>query len=246
MRRALLSLALVLVSALAAHGYWQSRAQVSTSAAAAPTWTGTSAAAVATCGFVGTCAVTASAAVTTGVVVVMAGVNNTSGSSGTITGISVCGTPLTVDVAPTIGAGTYGGAMGHGSVTGGTCTISVTFSVAGAVQNAGVAWGTLNNLSSTTPGTSCSAFYPGSQVSPYPCTGGLTVSAGGFGIVGYFDNQNITPTNGGGSLTVNATAAGGTTTQVAIGNVTATCTAAQCQYGAANFAVASVIGEPFR
>lgn len=216
------------------------------SGSASPTWTGQAAAANGSCGFVTTCNATTTGTVTTGVVVAMAGVNNQSGSTGTISGISVCGTSLTVDVAPSIASGQYGGAMGHGSVTGGTCTISITFSVAGAIQNVAAAWGTLNNLNSSTPGTSCSAFYNGSQNSPYACTGGLTVSASGFGIVGYFDNGN-TATNGG-SLTVDATAvnSGGAGTGVAIGHVTASCTAAQCQYAAGNFAAASVVGEPFR
>lgn len=213
---------------------------------ASPTWTGQAAAANGSCGFVTTCNATTTGTVTTGVVVAMAGVSNAGASSGTITGISVCGTALTVDVAPSIASNAYGAAIGHGSVTGGTCTVSVTFSVSGSIQNGGVAWGTLNNLNSSTPGSSCSAIYHVSQNSPYPCTGGLIVSSGGFGIVGYFDNGS-TVTNGG-SLTVDATAnnSGGTGTAVAIGHVTASCTAAQCQYAAANFADASVIGEPFR
>jgi hypothetical protein len=218
----------------------------STGGGGSPTWTGTGAAANGTCGFLTTCNVTASASVTTGVVVVMVGLNNQQATGGTVTGISVCGTALTVDVAPTIAAGTYGGAMGHGSVTGGTCTISVTFSVASSIENAGAAWGTLNNLASSTPGTPCNAFSAGGNPSPYPCTGGLTVGAGGFGIVGYFDNQSTTPTSPG-TIVIDANAknVGGSLTNISIGHVTASCTAAQCEYAAAGFAISSVIGEPF-
>jgi len=219
-----------------------------------PTWTGTGAAAQGTCSFVTTCTITTTAAVTGGVVVVMVGVNNQQSTAGTISAIHVCGTALTVDVANSIAAGAYGGAMGHGTVTGGTCTITVTFSVSGAIQNAGVAWGTLNNLNSSTPGTACNAFYNESQNSPFPCTGGLTVSSGGFGIVGYFDNQTTTPGSSG-AVTVDATAAnsGGTSTEVAIGHTTATCDgnanpgdSSTCRMTGANFAQVTVLGEPFR
>lgn len=219
--------------------------------AAAPTLSGASAAVNGSCGFPAVaCTITTTGAVTTGTVVAVAGVNNQGGSSGTISNISICGTSLTIDIANTVAAGKYGAAIGHGNVTGGaSCTISVTFSVSSSVQNAGVAWLTLNNLSSSTPGTPCNAFYSQSQASPYPCTGGLTVSADGFGIVGHFNNLSGTPlTNGGGNVVVDATAvnSGGTSTNVGIGHVTANCTAAQCQYAGGGFASATTIGEPFR
>lgn len=201
----------------------------------------------ASCGFASSCNITTTGTVTTGTVVAIAGVNNQGGSAGTLS-ISVCGTSLTMDVQPTINSGAYGAAMGHGTVTGGagSCTISITISAGGNIQNGAVALVTLNSLASSTPDTSCQAFYNVSQNSPFPCTGGLTVSGSGFGVVGYYDNQTTTPANGG-SLTVDATAGNGTapTQQVAIGHVTATCTAAQCQYTGTNFAQASVIGESF-
>jgi hypothetical protein len=223
-------------------------AGVTAAAGGSPTIGGGAAAANGACTFSTTCNTTTTGTVTTGMVTAIGGVKNSSGSSGTITGISVCGTALNVDFAPTIASGKYGIAIGHGSVTGavGSCTISVTFSVANAIEGAGAGWITLNSLASSTPDTSCQAFYDVAQNSPYPCTGGLTITGSGFGIVGYFDNQATTPTNGG-SITVDATAAnsGGISIEVAIGHVTATCTAAQCQYAGTNFGVSSVIGESF-
>lgn len=211
-----------------------------------PTWTGTGAIADGSCGFSTSCNVSTTASVTSGVVVAIAGVNNQGTGAGSI-GITICGTSFTMDVSPSIASGALGAAMGHGTVTGGTCTVTVTISGTGNIANAGIAYGTLNNLNSSTPGTSCSANYPANQASPYPCPGGLTVSSGGFGIVGYFDNQTTVPTSPG-TITVDKTAqnTGGTTTNVAIGHVISTCTAAQCEYAAAGFAQATVIGEPFR
>lgn len=211
-----------------------------------PTWTGTGAFANGSCSFAPSCTITTTATVTAGIVVAMAGVQNQGLSAGTIS-ISICGTSLTMDVTPSITSGTYGGAMGHGSVTGGTCTITLTVSGTANIASAGVAFGTLNNLSSSTPGTPCSEFYNVSQSSPYPCTGGLTVAASGFGIIGYFDNQTTVPTSPGNIIVdANAQNSGGSAANVSIGHVTANCTAAQCEYAAASFAQASVIGEPFR
>lgn len=217
---------------------------VSGGGGASPTWTGTGAVVNASCGFITTCPVSTTAAVTTGLVVAVVGVNNQSGSSGTITGVSVCGTSLTVDVANTIASGAAGAAIAHGSVTGGTCTISVTFSVAGSIFLGAASWGTLSNLASSTPGTSCNL--AANQLSPYNCTGGLTVGAGGFGIVGYFDSLGTTPTASGANLTVDATATNANGS-IAIGHATATSTAAQLAYAAGNNAnLTTVLGEPFQ
>lgn len=190
------------------------------------------------------CVVTTTATVTTGVVAIMAGVLNQGGSNGTITAVSVCGTNLTIDVTRTIANNEHGAAFARGSVTGGTCTISISFSNSGALADIGAAWITMNSLNSGTPDTSCNGFYNGSQGSPYPCTGGLTVTGSGFGVVGFWDNLTALPTNGG-SLTVDASAGNGGGRNVGIGHVTATCTAAQCQYNADGFGVTSVYGESF-
>ena len=40
-----------------------------------------------------------------------------------------------------------------------------------------------NNLASNVPGTACGLIVNGTKTNPYNCTGGLTVSAGGFSIV---------------------------------------------------------------
>jgi hypothetical protein len=83
----------------------------------------------------------------------------------------------------------------------------------------GVALGTLSNLSSNTPGTDCTGTYASSQNAPYPCTSGITVSSGGFGIAGFgfvgagtltssnltIDNQNTSVSVGIGHTTTSNT-----------------------------------------
>lgn len=207
-----------------------------------PTWTGATAGVNSACGFMTSCNVTGGLNVTTGIVVAAAYVNNQAAGAGTAS-ITVCGTSLTMDVQPSIAGGAVGISMGHGSVSGGTgCTITVTLSAANSIENIGVALGTLNNLSSSTPGTACTGDYPVTQNSPYPCTTGLTVVAGGFGIVGF--GENVTTSITSGNVTVDATAVSstGTATGVAIGHTTTSNTP---QFSSSNFANAHIVGEPF-
>lgn len=207
-----------------------------------PTWTAQTSGVNVACGFITTCNI-ASVTVPTGFIVVGALVHNAGGSSGTISGVSACGTPLTQAQTNTIPSAGDGVALFYGSVTGGTCTVAVTFSVASAVQDAGVALGLLSNLSSTTPGTGCQAQYPGSQNAPYDCSGSITVPSGGFGIcaIGYNNVTALTSSN----LTINSQSAAGTggdATAVGIGSTTVTGTPT---FGGTNFAQAGIACAPW-
>lgn len=213
-----------------------------------PTFSNTTSAAISggACNFVTTCTVSTTMAVTSGTVVAVAGISNSGGSSGTITSINICGTAITPDSSNTIPSSSSGVAIGHGTITGGTCTVTVTFSVAGAISAAGIALGTLANLSSTTPGTACGAQFAASNTTPYACTGGLTVSSGGFGISGFFQGSNTpAPSSGDAVLTVDSTATAGSNAAIGIGHTTASFTTNTIWAGQ-NFCNCGTIGEPFR
>ena len=61
-------------------------------------------------------------------------------------------------------------ALYGGTVSGisGACTVTGTYSAAGAFQTFAIALGTLSNLDFTTPGTACKGGYAASQNSPFP------------------------------------------------------------------------------
>lgn len=225
--------------------FWQSRDSnyniAISSGGSTPTWTGADAAINNGCLFSAICSVLTQP-VTTGTLVVFAIVNN-QGTADTPS-MTACGTSLSNRVGTgTIPAG-YTGVMFYGNVTGGTCTITVSFAGSGSFQDAGFSWGTLNNLTSMTPGTSCLGNYQITQNSPYPCTSSLTVASGGFGIVGFGQNQIATMTGGGGVTSdASATTSSGDTIGVAIGHMTASGTP---QYTGGNFATAYIIGAPWR
>lgn len=209
---------------------------------AAPTWTAQTSVANPACGFLTTCSI-GSVTVPTGFIVAGAYVNNQGGAAGTITAVSVCGTGLTLQ-ASTTGTAQVIAALFYGSVTGGTCTVQITYSQAGAIADAAVALGLLSNLSSTTPGTGCKGDYAGSQAAPYPCTAGITVASGGFGIgvFGYSNATTMTSAN----LTIDSQANAGTganATSFGIGNTTTSNTP---QFGGVGFAQAAIVAAPWR
>jgi hypothetical protein len=146
---------------------------------------------------------------------------------------------VTIDAG---GPATYDNAIAYGTVAGGSCTVAVTVGGGGSNRWNSVALGTLSNLSSTTPGTSCNGVYPGSFASPYPCTSGITVSSGGFGIGGMGYNQTVTITSS--NMTIDAQYNGTTDGQsVAIGHTTTSNTPS---FGGQGFAQASTVAAPWR
>jgi hypothetical protein len=188
--------------------------------------------------------------VPTGFIVVGALINNQSASTGTITGISLSGgtcssTSLTQAQTNSIASGNWGVALFYGTVTGGTCTVTVTFSVPGSLQDAGVALGLLSNLSSTTPGTGCQAQFapaPG-QDQPYLCGSSITVNSGGFGICvfGYNSATALTSSN----LTIDSQGTGGTggnATTIGIGHTIVTETP---QFGGVGFVSGGIACAPW-
>jgi hypothetical protein len=146
-----------------------------------PTWTGTGSI-FASCGFVSPCT-TGSISITGGYVVVGVGVNNQSGSSTNISAVTACGTSLTAIQNPSSPSSSFMIGLFGGTVSGGSCTIVVT--TAGSPDGMSVALGTLNNLTSTTPGGSCNGLFDFSQAQPYPCSTSITVSSGGFAIAAF-------------------------------------------------------------
>jgi hypothetical protein len=212
------------------------------SSGGAPTWTAQTSGTNPACGFVTTCNIT-SVTVPTGFIVVGALVSNQSASTGTVSGISACGTSLTLAQTNSIPTGDWGVALFYGTVTGGTCTVAVTFSVARALQDAGIALGLLSNLSSTTPGTGCQVQYPGSQNAPYPCSGSITVNAGGFGICAFGYNNVATLTSS--NLTIDSQSTSGTgvnATTIGIRHTTVTETPA---FGGTGFVQAGIACAPW-
>jgi hypothetical protein len=203
-----------------------------------PTWTGTAAAVNQSCGFVTPCTIAGGMNVTTGFVVAIVGGN--SGSNTSITAVNICGTSLSLVKDSGSGAATTQVGLYAATVTGGVgCTVSITFST--TIDKIGVALGTLNNLNSTTPGTTCGAFYAASQNSPYLCTGGLTVLASGFGIAGIWTFSNAAV--GSGNMTVDATASGAANISVGIGHATTSNTPSMTGL---NFTTAGVVGASWR
>jgi hypothetical protein len=146
-----------------------------------PTWTGTGSI-FTSCGFVSPCT-TGSISITGGYVVVGVGVNNQSGSSTNISAVTACGTSLTAIQNPSSPSSSFMIGLFGGTVSGGSCTIVVT--TAGSPDGMSVALGTLNNLTSTTPGGSCNGLFDFSQAQPYPCSTSITVSSGGFAIAAF-------------------------------------------------------------
>ena len=201
-----------------------------------PTWGNFTAAGNSSCGFPTTCNIS-SVTVASGFVV--ATVFAYVGGTTTISAVSICGTPMTLIDAG--GPAGYDTVLAYGTVTGGSCTVAVTSSVALSVDWTSVALGTLSNLSSTTPGTSCNGVYPATP-SPYPCTSGITVLASGFGIGGLAYNQTTTITSS--NMTIDAQYNGTSDNQsVAIGHTTSSNTPS---FGGAGFAQASVVAAPWR
>ena len=214
--------------------------QTSVPSSASPTWTNTTAAISSSCGFVTTCTITG-VAVTTGYVVAGVMGSNSDLVSANFTAMSVCGTSLTLIDATPGAANTWTTSLFGGTVTGGSCSVVVTSSGAYSISIIGIALGTLSNLNSTTPGTYCDGQYPAVQTSPYPCTSGITVSSGGFGIAVFGGNApSSAPTSS--NLTVDSTsdAAAGS---VGIGHTTSSITP---QFSAPNYYQEGIIAAPWR
>lgn len=200
---------------------------------ALPTWDGFTSGGNDSCGFVTTCDIT-SVTVPAGFIVVGARVTNSSG----LTGVSVCGISLTTVAVG--GPPNYNGAIAYGTTAGGTCTVSITGNPT-AVQRAAFALGRLSNLNSATPGTACSASYAGINTGgTYTCTGGLTVSADGFGITMISTNQPgaITSSN----ATIDAQY-NGPLQSIAIAHTTSSNTPS---FSTTNYSQVSVEGFPWR
>jgi hypothetical protein len=170
-----------------------------------PTWTGTGSI-FTSCGFVSPCT-TGSISITGGYVVVGVGGNNQSGSSANFSAVSACGTPLTAIQNPNSVSSSYMIALFAGTVSGGSCTLVITSS--GSPDGVSVALGTLNNLTSTTPGSSCNGVFDFSQAQPYPCSTAVTVSSGGFAIAAFGDG-NAPATLSSTNMTIDSQINGGT------------------------------------
>lgn len=200
---------------------------------ALPTWDGFTSGGNDSCGFVTTCNIS-SVTVPVGFIVVGVRVTNSSA----VTAVSVCGTSLTL-VA--VGAPpTYDGGIAYGTTAGGTCTVAISGNPT-SVQRAAFALGRLSNLNSTTPGTACSASYAGINTGgTYACTGGLTVSADGFGITMIATNQATAITSS--NATIDAQY-NGTGQSVAIAHTTTSNTPS---FSTGNFYQVSVEGFPWR
>lgn len=88
-------------------------------------------------------------------------------------------------VGVTGGAGNHFAALFAGTVTGGSCTITVTFSQGFSMGVFGIALEALTNLLSTTAGTPCTNQYNnGGSPSPppYACSSGITIASSGIAI----------------------------------------------------------------
>jgi hypothetical protein len=199
-----------------------------------PTWTGQTSA-PASCGFSTTCNFT-SISVTSGYVVAGIFNNGDVSPSDTFTALNVCGINLTL--ISSINTGNSGTllSMFGGTVTGGICTVSATSSTAGSLDTMGLTLGTLNNLTSTTPGTACTGGYAATQASPYPCTSGITVPSSGFGIAVLVGVADPTSTD----LTIDSY---DPMTGIGIGHTTTSETPA---FGGGDFNQAAIIAAPWR
>jgi hypothetical protein len=213
-------------------------------AAASPTWTNFTTATNTSCGFGATCDFT-SVVVPTGFIVVGALINNQGGSTVTISAMSLsagCSGSLTQAQTNSIISGGAGVGLFYGTVTGGTCTVTVTTSASG-IQTAGLGLGLLSNLSSTTPGVGCQAVHTVSNDVPYNCSGSVTVPAGGYDvcIFGYTNVTALTSSN----LTIDSQATAGvssTAVRVGIGNARTTLTPA---YGGIGFVSGGIACAPW-
>lgn len=162
-------------------------AKPATGGGGSPTFTGATSGGNGSCGFVTSCSV-AGLTVVSGFVVVGVG-GSIPGATTDWSTVSACGTPLT----KIIGNGnttTNPTDIWAGTVTGGTCSVTVTHT--GNIGSLVVGLGTLNSLSSTTATSTCSGNFPGSaQNSPYSCSTAITVPASGFGVA-FAYNQGTT------------------------------------------------------
>lgn len=167
-------------------------------AASAPTFDNFASAANSSCGFVTSCAVTLTVA--SGFNVFSVIINNNGGGTTTITTLALsggCSGSLTLQASTTGANSGEATALFYGTVTGGSCTVTATASLANTIGKAGVAVGKLSNLGSTTPGTGCTGAYTPAGGLTYPCTSGITVPAGGFGVaaIGYNNATTLTSSN---------------------------------------------------
>ena len=202
-----------------------------------PTWTNQTEVENASCGFATVCTFT-SVPVTSGLVVAAVGGINNAGTSSTVTTLVLCGTSLTLVASPSGAANGFLLGECYGTVTGGSCSAVATASAVNAWNDAAIVLGTLANLSSDTPGTSCNGTYAASQNAPYPCTSAITVPAGGFGIAafGFGGAATLTSTN----LTIDAQ---NTNVSLGIGHTTLSETPT---FSGGNFLQAAIIAAPWR
>lgn len=173
------------------------------SAGGGPVFSGATSGSNGACGFATTCSVT-SVTVPAGFIVAGAGGGNNAGGASTVSAISVCGTALTAAVNPSAASGQYMIGEFYGTTAGGTCTVQVTASGAGAWDKMGIALAGVSGLTSSTPGTGCSATFASSQASPYPCSSSITVSSGGFGIAVFGATALLTLSQGSSSVVVDS------------------------------------------
>lgn len=205
-----------------------------------PTWSNFSSAVNGACGSALTCALTG---LTIGSGLLVVGEGNQNG--GTISGLALsgCGTAALSKAAD---SGLTGSTVAlwqtAGSITGGTgCTLTIT--AASGIILFDAAWGSLNNLSSTTAGSTCALAAAGSQGTPYTCTSSLTVSSGGFGVsVGWqlFNNSAMgcaTP------ATCDVAQQDGTASAIALSHLTANGTPS---FTDGNFSTVGVAGAAYR
>jgi hypothetical protein len=141
-----------------------------------------------TCSFLTTCTVSG-LTLTSGYLVTVLGSHNNSGTTANISSVAGgCSGTLTAIQNPTSAANNAMVGLFAGTITGGTgCTISATASAAGTFLGLFAGAGTLNNLSSTIPGSSCNGLYPATAGTPYPCSTSITISSGGFAVGGIVD-----------------------------------------------------------
>ena len=217
-----------------------------------PTWTGATSGSSILCGFSTTCAVTG-LTVSSGYIVAAVGGSGQGAATGTISAVAFSGcATASLTLIEDSGDDTSGwdSALYAGTVSGisGACTVTGTYSAAGAFQTFAIALGTLSNLNFTTPGTACKGGDAASQNSPFPCTTSITVASGGFGIVGFFQNQNSAITSDNTSVTTTIDSqqnvgTAGTATSLAIGHIT---TSGAPSMAGVNFAHAATVAAPWR
>lgn len=171
------------------------------SAGTLPTFTNFASATNNSCGFVGSCQITASLTVASGFNVFAAMVDQNAAGTTAITTLTLsggCSGSLTLQAATTSASGNGDSvALFYGTVTGGSCTVTVADTSSNGISRAGVAVGLLSNLSSTTPGTGCTGVYQPNGGSTYPCSASITVASGGFGVaaIGFSNAGPLTSSN---------------------------------------------------